>query len=136
MNPNPAKYFSILRMIGIGMLMMSGMPSMCADRRKVSISLDGNTDADMTVVIDQGEVNPIVIRKDTIYSVNVSDVVCLNVFHKTQSRSLSYPINSSTTSIVLKPTCGERGVDVEIEQNTFFSSVCSFIASIFLLSNG
>jgi hypothetical protein len=132
MNPKPVKYFFMKwRMLMISTLMMSGVPSMCVEKREISVSLHDSTDDSVTIMIYRGEADPVMMNKDQTYMVKVKSAVHLNVFGKDRSQSVRHPINPSTTSVVLKPIQGDSGLRVEVEQNTFFSSLYSAIAKLF-----
>lgn len=130
-------------MITIHLLAMCSVLNIYAINREISVSLHGNTDGNIAVMIDQCDRDSIMVEKDKTYTLRVSDKVNLNLFytgeHKSGSRgfSLAYPVKPSTISLVLKPTVHDAGLGLEVEQEagplqTFLSSLASFVATLLI----
>lgn len=118
------KYSSISRIIAVSMLIMSGLPALCAENRLVIVSLDDKADETMSITIGHG----VVMRKKQIYKMQISDTASFNVFNGQCGRSLSCPIDSSTTSIVVIPTHDHLGLGIKVEQKSYFSPLYSLVA--------
>jgi hypothetical protein len=138
MDSVPAKYFSMTwRMMLMGSFMMSCASSMCIDMREISVWLHEDAHEDIEVRIG---LHDVLIEKNATYNVAVSDTMRIHLFYHDKKGiaavSLPYSIKDSTISVVLKPALSDTGshivLDCKAEQRSFFYSVYSAIAELFL----
>jgi hypothetical protein len=121
-------------------LVIAFSTNMYAIGRDVSVSLCPNTDANIRVTIDQGELNPIVMAKDETYMIKVYDKISLYVFSRQHGCSQSYPIKPSTTALVLRTVDTGSGANVQVEQSSegiysMISSAATSLVTWFFIGN-
>lgn len=137
MDPIRGKYFFIMRLIAASMFM--GVITIFADpqpKRPITVSLHDDADQTMCVMIEQGPANPTMMSKNQIYTMQISNVAQFGVFKGVHGRSLSYPIDPSTTSIVLSPTYNDLGLGLKVEQKSTFSYLYSLLVQAIFQANG
>lgn len=130
--------------ITIGMVAICSMHTMYAfeNKREVAVSLHGATDNNIEVMIHQNDGEPVTIKKDQIYNLQLSNLMSLNLFYKgTQEEkpkwlSLGYPVKSSASSLVLKPSFQQTGLSLEVDQETtslytLYAAVSSFVEQLY-----